>query len=349
MYVLNGFRSLGQTAASDMVQWLSLPWVAAANLTVTEQYRPLTLLQLIATAAVWPLAIGLLVRVDAWSVAAGLRREQQRLASGKFQRHRSHRESKLVFTASRFREIVDRKAPRGAADAVAVISRQWVSVSRYRGTILFSFLVPMLLCLSPLVTGQVTQQWFYVVGGLALCTMLLAPPALRIDFRRDLQRMLLLRSLPVKPLSMVLGQLALPILITCAFQWVTLVIAAAITQPGWLQLFLWTAMLSALSVFTFAVENALFLAYPHHERSEGVAMMIRAKLTFLGKASVIALALGLLAAWSILCRDSLPGPIATATYVTGALTATWAIAAIGLAAATACWRRFDLACDLPPE
>jgi hypothetical protein len=348
MYVLNGFRSLGETAASDMVQWLSLPWVAAAHLAVTEHYQPLTFLQLLATASVWPLAIGLLVRVDAWSVSAKHHREQQRLASGGYQRQQSQSEAALVITASRLGAIVDRKVPRQAADAVAVISRQWVSVRRYRGTIVFSFVVPTLLCLSPLVTGQVTQQWFYVVGGIALCTMLLAPPALRIDFRRDLRRMLLLRSLPVKPLSMVLGQLSLPILITCVFQWVTLVIAAAVTQPGWLQLFVWTGMLGALAVFTFAVENALFLAYPHHERSQGVAMMIRAKLTFLGKASVIALALGLLAAWSILCHSSLPQPIATATYVCGALVTTWGIAALGLAATTSCWRRFDLACDLPP-
>jgi hypothetical protein len=348
MYVLNGFRGLGQTAASDMIQWLSIPWIAAAHLTVTNHYQPLTLLQLFGAASVLPLAILLLVRVDAWSLAKQHEREQERLASGSFQND-SHREDFSAATSSQFRAWIDRRVPDRAADAVAVIARQWVSVRRYRGTIVFSFVVPTLLCLSPLFTGQANQQWLFVVGGIALCTMLLAPPALRIDFRRDLRRMLLLRSLPVKPMSMVLGQLTLPVLITCVYQWITIAVAAAVTQPGLSQLLLWTGMLNALAVLTFAAENALFLAYPHHERSEGVAMMVRAKLTFLGKATVIAISLGLLFAWATICRRLLPDPWVEPTLVMGAVASTWIVAAVSVLATTSCWRRFDLDCDMPPQ
>ena len=80
----------------------------------------------------------------------------------------------------------------------------------------------------------------------------------------------------------------MPVAITWTYQWVTLMIAAWVTCPGWSQVLMWTGLLNALAVFTFAVENALFLAFPHHERAEGIAMMVRAKLTFLGKATVIA-------------------------------------------------------------
>ena len=45
-------------------------------------------------------------------------------------------------------------------------------------------------------------------------------------------------------------------------------------------------MLAALAVFTFALENALFLAYPHRQRSQGIAMVLRTKLTFLGKVDI---------------------------------------------------------------
>jgi hypothetical protein len=48
--------------------------------------------------------------------------------------------------------------------------------------------------------------------------------------------MVLLHSLPVKPFSMVIGQLALPILITWVFELTTLTIAALVIQPGWKQL-----------------------------------------------------------------------------------------------------------------
>lgn len=349
LYLLNGFRALGEVASSPMIQWLAVPWIPAAHLTVTQQYAWLTLSQVLATAGVLPLSILLLVRADQWSIDQSHRREEHRLASGEFDTRESQSREIARQRQPRTLELLQRSAPAFAGDVIILIARQAVSVRRYAATILFSFLVPSLLCLSPLVTGQVTEQWFYVVGGIALCTMLLAPPALRIDFRRDLKRMLLLRSLPVQPLSMVIGQLTLPILITWVFQWTTLAIAALVTQPGWGQVILWTGMLSALAVLTFAGENALFLAYPHHERSEGVAMMIRAKLTFLGKGSVIALALGLLVAWATLCRWYLPQPYVASVFVVGAVVSTWTMALAGLIAATNCWRRFDFACDTPPE
>ena len=104
----------------------------------------------------------------------------------------------------------------------------------------------------------------------------------------------------------------------------------------------------ALAVFTFAAENVLFLAFPHHERSQGVAMMIRAKLMFLGKATVIAIAIGTLFVWAEFCND-LPRPLRLPTLIGGAITASWAAATAALLIASSCWQRFDFAFDIPPE
>lgn len=349
LYLLNGFRGLGQLASSEIIQWASLPWIPAASLSVTDHYGLQTVAQLIAAAGVLPLAVWTLVRVDALSARAVLHREQQRLAEGSYSTARSDFQAIELSSSNRLQRLIAQHSPHWLHDTVALIERQWVSVNRYWGTILFSFLIPALLCLSPLVTGQVSEQWFYVVGGIGLCTMLLAPPALKIDFRRDLRRMLLLRSLPVRPLSMVLGQLALPILITWIFQWMTIAVAVMVTQPAWGQVLLWTAILNALAIFTFAMENALFLAYPHHERAEGVMMMIRAKLTFLGKATLIVLALMLLVAWATLCRAAMPSQYSEAAFVAGAVMATWCVAAAAVAVTTVCWKRFDAAMDIPPQ
>jgi hypothetical protein len=179
--------------------------------------------------------------------------------------------------------------------------------------------------------------------------MLLAPPALRIDFRRDLKRMQLLRALPVRPLSMVLGQITLPLLITFTFQWTTIIVAAIVTRPGWGQTILWTGTLTALAVFTFAIENALFLAYPHHERAEGIGMMVRAKLSFLGKISVIEGSLTAMVIWAALCKNALPDVFVQPAFISGALVASWAVAVLAIAITTWCWRRFDLSYDVPPE
>ncbi|TWU51375.1 hypothetical protein [Rubripirellula reticaptiva] len=346
VYLINGFSALGQTAASDTIQWLSSPWVAAAHLAVTAHYTFLTAAQIAASVAVLPLSIWILIRIDRVSSRRSHALEVERLESGCC----NHNGIAELTDSSVANSLADIQLLRrfGVTDMVAVMARQWVSVKRYRSTILFSFIVPTLLCLSPLVTGRITDQWLFVVGGIALCTMLLAPPALRIDFRRDLKRMLLLRSLPVRPMSMVLGQLTIPVLITCLFQWTTIAVAAAVTAPGWPAVAMWTGMLAALSLFTFGVENALFLAFPHHENAQGVAMMVRAKLTFLGKAAVLLAALALLAAWATWCKSFLPPEIATTLMVTGAVAVTWALAAISVFLATWCWGRFDLSLDVPP-
>lgn len=348
-YILNGFKALGQVASGEVVQYLAIPWLSAAHLTIAEQYDGTTLLRLLASVCVLPLAILLLVKVDQWSIAKRHQRERIRLADGHYVSQEMYTESWLDQHTGRASAWFDRWVPVFATDLAAMTMRQWISVRRYRGVILFSFVIPMVLCLSPLVTGQVSEQWLYVVIGIALCTMLLAPPALRIDFRRDLKRMLLLRSLPVKPISMVIGQLALPIIITWIYQWITIAIAAIVTQPGFAQLMLWTGMLNAFAVFTFAAENALFLAYPYHERNEGVAMMVRTKLTFLGKAAVVGIGLGLLILWATLCRTLLPESLVNPTMVAGAVSVSWIMAACALLAAAWCWRRFDLSHDIPPQ
>jgi hypothetical protein len=348
VYLINGFQALGQTASSDVVYWLSFPWMAAAHLAVHDTSALATILSLVIALGSLPLAIIALVHVDQWSQRAIFRREQRRLAEGQFTSGRRWTGEWTPPEPNRWSQSLARWTPAWAAEAIAIMSRQWVSVVRYRGTIAFSFAVPTLLCLSPLATGRQIEQWLFVVGGIAMCTMLLAPPALRIDFRRDLKRILLLRSLPVHPLSMIVGQLALPVLITWCYQWLTLIVAAIVISPGWPQWLMWTAMLNALAVFTFAAENAMFLAYPHHEHAEGLAMMIRAKLTFLGKAIVMAIAAGLLVGWAMWCRASLPPSVMTIVFVTGSLAASWSGAAAALWVAKTCWRRYDLSCDIPP-
>ena len=314
MFVTATFHSLGATAASDTVQWLSIAWWPASQIITTENYGWNTIPLLMETIAVVPIAIIVLVHADAWVTRMQVEKERRRLAREEFKTNGENRFDASELTA-RLRNsfLIANVLPRSVHDLAVLVDRQLITAKRYRSTILFSFAVPTLLCLSPLATGQIRQQWVFVVGGIALCTMLLAPPALQIDFRRDLKRMLLLRSLPIRPRSMVLGQLAVPVAVTLAFQWLTIGIAAIVAQPGWLQTIMWAGMLNALAVFTFAAENALFLTFPHHTHHQGMAMMIRAKLVFLGKVIVMLGSLTMLLAWIVACgnmfHDSIRGPV----------------------------------------
>ena len=78
-------------------------------------------------------------------------------------------------------------------------------------------------------------------------------------------------------------------------------------------------------------------------------MMVRAKLTFLGKVAVLVGAITLLVGWAVFCTAFLPETFKTIAFVSGAVLTTWTIAAVSIAIAAWCWQRFDLSFDVPPE
>ncbi|GAA5507106.1 hypothetical protein [Novipirellula caenicola] len=347
LYLIHVFYAVGELAQSFLIQAVAIAWIPMASLAVTANYSIWTVLAIVCIALTILSAVRVLVWADHWALAQSRLQEQALLR--KLDQSGGGEDMVSRSVQDRLFDVDVLRGHPKLSGIVAIVARQYQSVRRYRKTILASFVIPTLLCLSPLVTDQVIEQWFYVVSGVALCTMLLAPPALRIDFRRDLLRMQLLKSLPVKPLSMVVGQLTLPILITWGFQCVTLTIAAWIVQPGWVQWLMWTVLMAAFAVFTFAVENALFLVYPHHAHQQGLAMMLRAKLTFLGKAGVIAASLGMLVLWAAVCNHLFPKEVYLYGFVGGAIIASWCVAALSMMATAMCWRRFDLSFDLPPQ
>ena len=350
VYLLYSFSAIGNVACCDAIQWLAIPWRPAALLATTTSMTVQTAMQFAASVVVIPAALVALVKVDQWAGQSRLDRERERLRLGTYQ-HPTQREpsQRIVLQRDSLVERIESLCPETFRESVALLWRQAISIRRYSGTILFSFILPTLLCLSPLLTGRIGNQWSFVIGGIALCTMLLAPPALRLDFRRDMKRMLLLRSLPLPPIQTVVGQITFPVLITIAFQWTTLGIAALIVMPPWPQVVVWAGVLAALSLFTFAIENAIFLAFPHHENAQGFAMVVRANVMFLGKATIIVAAVVALMCWVSVCREFFSESLVMPAYVTGAIGGTWIVALVALLGTAWCWRRFDLAADLPPE
>jgi hypothetical protein len=224
-----------------------------------------------------------------------------------------------------------------------LLARQWIGVVRYRGTIFVSLAVPAALSLTPLMMGD-QAGLLHVAAWLAVSTLLLAPPALRIDFRRDIDRVWLLKSLPLTPLAMTMGQVLLPSLITIAFQLVVVVLACLLSSTSPATVALVVGGLSGFALFSFAIENALFLTFPHRPKQEGLAMMVRAKLVFLGKGLLLALFAGVFIAWVSTCAK-LQWDLSI--LVGGCIVASWGTAVIAIAMAARCWRRFDMRLDSP--
>ena len=331
-------QSLGDTAGSTAIQYLAFPWQPMAQLALTHTWGATTWGLLALSLLVVAGSIAAVIAVDRWAAAHQSMVERKQLS--RLQKSARCTPPDAAQTLQP-RKLL-RKLPR-VGGIGPLVSRQWVGVVRYRGTILMSLALPGALSLSPLITSA-DAGLMHVGAWLAVSTLLLAPPALRLDFRRDIDRMWLLKSLPVSALTMTLGQLILPSLITMVFQLIVVALAYYLVPTAAATLVLVIGCLSGFALFSFALENTLFLTFPHRIKQEGLAMMVRAKLVFLGKGLLLALLGGAFLALITLGTDL---HYSVATLVVVCIAVSW-ITAVGMVLLTArCWRRFDIRLDSP--
>ncbi|PHQ36369.1 hypothetical protein [Rhodopirellula bahusiensis] len=364
IYVLSAMSEVGHYAGSAAIQFMAFALLPAASVAAAEPwavfgslpvFMSLGLMTLISVAVIFVLA-ETLVRVDAWSSQRRIRTERDRLrliesevAIGGSASIGSLSQPMQVTRIQRFGDWLAGWLPERHRGMSGLVVRQLQCVRRYLPNVIVSFAIPMVLSLSPLLTDQTTKQWVFVIGGIALSSLLLAPPALQIDFRRDLKRMFLVRSLPLGNVAMCVGMLSVPVAITVMFQWSTLALGAWFAGPSkWQTLWLFLA-LPSLAVVTFAIENALFLAFPHHVHAQGIAMVIRAKITFLWKGLMLAVAPIGLISYVMFCERVLPTMWVGPAAFGGTLLAVWSVAAFAGWVLVRCWRRFDPLIDTPPE
>ena len=184
----------------------------------------------------------------------------------------------------------------GGAGALAW--RQLVGARRHWGSLLTAMIAPAILTCGPLfVIADPYIAFLSTVATLAFYTFLLLPTALRFDFRRDFERLAILKGLPIRPAAAVLGQTLAPVLIATLFQ--TAVLAVAIFARSLAPHHLVTAMLVMipLNVFVFALDNLIFLLYPHRVQQEGLEIFFRTMLTFTAKGLLFAAGLAAMAGW----------------------------------------------------
>jgi hypothetical protein len=209
--------------------------------------------------------------------------------------------------------------------------------------VLLALVAPAMLSLLPfLMISQRPQSAFgNFAASLAFYTFLLLPPALKFDFRRDYDRLLALKMLPVSAWRLTLGQVAAPVLIATVFQW-TMILAAYVARPVELPY-----VLAALALFVpanlvvFGLDNLLFLLFPHRLHQEGIDVFLRTTLVFTAKGVVFAIALAGVLLWSVAARSLAEalasagvtwlGPVTVFGGGLWGLTMVAAVVAIGLA------------------
>jgi len=205
--------------------------------------------------------------------------------------------------------------------------RQLVGARRHWGSLLTAMIAPAILACAPLfIIADARVAFISTTGALAFYTFLLLPTALRFDFRRDFERMAILKGLPITPSAAAVGQTLAPVLIATIFQ--AAVLAVAVIARSLPPEHLATAMLVMIpfNVFVFALDNLIFLLYPYRLQQEGLEVFLRTMLSFTGKGLLFTAGLAAVAAWGF-CAALLTHALAAWT---GSHVDAYAVFAVGM-------------------
>ncbi len=193
------------------------------------------------------------------------------------------------------------RVPRAFWGAGTLAWRQMLGAYHYRTSILFAVLVPAILSVLAVFSPQSTfSMVMQIVGGLVFYSFLLLPTALKFDFRRDIDRLATIKSLPIGPVAVTIGQLLVPIIITTLFQLTVLLVAMIVKPYHPASLLLSLLVLLPVNVLIFALENLIFMLYPYRLAEEGFGVFVRSILTFTAKGMLFGIASGVTMGWGLL-------------------------------------------------
>ncbi|HEY7423183.1 MAG TPA: putative ABC exporter domain-containing protein [Gemmataceae bacterium] len=109
------------------------------------------------------------------------------------------------------------------------------------------------------------ENMLLVLGPVALWLTLFLTTMLPFDFRGDIDRLALLKTLPLSPWRLAIGQLLAPALLMTALQWTGLAVVLATSPPNaWLLPGCLTCAVYVLPInfLLFTLDNLLFLLFP---------------------------------------------------------------------------------------
>lgn len=187
-----------------------------------------------------------------------------------------------------------------------------------------------------------------ILVGIGAMSVLWLPMLIQFDFRADVDRIETLKTLPIRPSAVVIGQLLTPVLITTLLE-ILLFGLFGVLEPGlarWLGLA--AAFAVPVNVLVYALENLLFLLFPYRLPVGGaldVQASLRQVLSMFLKLAALVIAAGV-AAGAGAAASALAGS-SQAAFWSGAWAAVTAMAAALVPVLSAAYRRFDPSADTP--
>jgi hypothetical protein len=232
-----------------------------------------------------------------------------------------------------------------------ILWRQLLTAQRGLVKLLIVFTILSLVMVMPMLVrlraeGDKVPPVPQIATMLLLLTIFLTT-LVPFDFRGDIDRIALLKTLPVRPWRLAVGQLLAPVLVISTVQWVILAVSSMFTSDHSLLLIVGLYMLP-VNFFLFALENLLFLMFPTR-----VIVAAAGDFQGLGRNFLLMIAklIGLLLVFVL---AAIPGALVWALtgYRTAALAAGWPMVVLCGAALVPlivlAFRRFDVTSDTPP-
>ncbi len=281
------------------------------------------------------LMIALILRLDAVSLEASLAQSQKVQAA--LERHRKGR-SVFRPTAS-----VNVPMPSLLGRSAPIAWRQLTGVVRSGAWLL----IPSALILGAAIGGVEPESAAALIPTLSIMLLFVLPNLLRFDFRADIDQIDILKTLPLTPRAVALGQLAAPVTVIALMTW-GLIAGAATRDPALALMLAPVGVLAPLGgMLLMACENTLFLLFPYRAGATGVMDLrhfLRALATQLAKMITFfaaAAPAGLLGWGAYAIGLGVPG----ATLAAGVLLVIECAMLVGVVGWA--FNRFDPARDLP--
>lgn len=332
---------VGQSLShSPLVEFAETPFRLAADV-ITGRGTPWSLMMKLLSLCVSVSGLG-------WMILSLDRRFAHLAVQRDRQLWRSHRDSGMspaatVLTKERSR--LPRVGPFGP-----LLWRQCKRARRYAGSLLVSMGIPAILASVPLFAVPNAEVAFIaVVCALLFYTFVLLPEAIKFDFRLDTDHMCQLKCLPMTSARVVVGQLATPVLLACAFQFSFILFAGLFRGVSNSMILGAICITTPLTVVFVALDNLVFLLYPHRPTQEGFEAFLRTILKFTGKSLLLVLAGGMLVLWAPLAAamaKRMNFALTTGTiFYSGLSVGVVLLAATTLRMVIAAYDRFDVSVD----
>lgn len=230
--------------------------------------------------------------------------------------------------------------------------RQLKSAYRYRGSLVVAIAIPGALSCLPLVTvSDPTHAFLALVAAVVFYSFILLPEAIKFDFRLDCDHLTQLKMLPISPLAVVSGQLAVPLLVATLFQ-ITLYLLAGFTRAVAPELVLAAIVLTVpINLLFVSIDNLIFLLYPHRPTQEGFEAFVRTILKFTFKSVLLGVAGAFVVFWATSSRYvvdlvGMPDQVLL-LFISGVCVAAWMLAVAFLIAVTYAFKQFDVSVSVP--